>query len=63
MYYDMKFNGYEYPVVRGSRREKMMRKAQLGNRHGLFDQAIHWHLEGIKSPGCALAHKAGVRYV
>ena len=63
MYYDMQFNGYDYPVVRGSKREKMIRKAQLANRHGLFDQGIHWHLEGIMSPGCARAHKAGVRYV
>ena len=62
MYYDMMFNGYEYPVVRGSKREKMMKKAQLANRHGLFDKAIAYHIEAIQSPGCALMHKAGVRH-
>tara|TARA_B100001094_G_scaffold253676_1_gene252184 strand:+ start:688 stop:879 length:192 start_codon:yes stop_codon:yes gene_type:complete len=62
MYYDMKFNGYEYPVVRGSKREKMIKKAQLANRHGLFEQAIAYHIEAIQSPGCALMHKAGVRH-
>ena len=62
MYYDINFNGFDYPVVRGSKRERLMQKARIASRMGLDDQAIHWHLAAIRSPGCGLAHRAGVRH-
>jgi hypothetical protein len=60
MYSDLQFNGYPYAVIVGSPREKLMKKALHCQSLGLYDQAIHWHLEGIKAKGCAIEHAHGV---
>jgi hypothetical protein len=62
MYYNIEFNGFEYPVVIGSQREKLMIKARIANRLGQHDTAVMYHIDAITSPGCAKAHKAGVRH-
>ena len=62
LYYTHYFNGFGYPVVNGSRRDRLMKKALLAQRLGYEDVAHHWHLEAIQAPGCAHAHKMGVRH-
>ena len=62
MYYSHKFNGFDYEVVNGSVRDRLFRKARVALTMGLMDQAYHWHIEGIRSPGCARAHRLGVRH-
>jgi len=37
-----------------------MKKALRCQALGLYDQAIHWHLEGIKAKGCAIERAHGV---
>ena len=62
LYYTHYFNGFEYPVVNGSKRDKLIRKAIIAQRLGYDCIAHHWHLEGIRAPGCARAHRLGVRH-
>ena len=62
LYYTHYFNGFDYPVVNGSKRDRLMKKALLAQRLGYEDVAHHWHLEAIQAPGCAHAHRMGVRH-
>ena len=61
-YYTHEFMGFGYEVVNGSKRDKLFKKARVANMLGYSDIATHWHLEGIMSPGCAKAHRMGVRH-
>lgn len=62
MYYMHEFMGHSYEVVNGSQRDRLFKKARVARTLGHSDMAIHWHLEGIRAPGCAAAHRLGVRH-
>lgn len=62
MYCNHEFMGHTYEVVNGSRRDRLFKKARIARTLGHADAAIHWHLEGIRAPGCARDHRMGVRH-
>ena len=62
LYYTHTFMGADYEVVNGSRRDRAFKKARIARTMGNAEMSIYWHLEGIRAPGCARAHRLGVRY-
>ena len=62
LYYTHTFMGADYEVVNGSRRDHAFKKARIARTMGDADMSIYWHLVGIRSPGCAHAHRLGVRH-
>lgn len=61
-YYWHEFMGYGYEVVNGSQRDKLFKRANGARRLGFDDIAISLHLRAIEAPGCAKAHRMGVRH-
>ena len=62
MYYTHQFMGHGYEVVNGSKRDKELRRARIAATMGFSDMAIDIHLRAIAAPGCARAHRLGVRH-
>ena len=62
MYYTHSFMGYGYEVVNGSKRDKLFKRARMAHKLGFDDIAVSLHLRGIEAPGCANAHRMGVRH-
>ena len=62
MYHTHKFMGHSYEVVNGSKRDKEFRFARIAETLGFTDMAIDIHLRGLRAPGCARAHRLGVRH-
>lgn len=62
MYHTHKFMGHSYEVVNGSKRDKEFRRARIAEAMGFTDMAIDIHLRGLVAPGCARAHRMGVRH-
>ena len=62
LYYTHTFMGADYEVVNGSRRDHWMKRAHGARRLGLDDIAIDYHLRAMSAPGCAKAHRMGVRH-
>ena len=62
MYYTHEFMGHTYEVVNGSRRDRLFKRARVARTMGLGNSAIDLHLAAIMAPGCAIAHRAGVRH-
>lgn len=54
--------GFGYEVVNGSRRDHWMKRANGAKRLGFDDIAIDYHLRAMAAPGCARAHRMGVRH-
>lgn len=61
-YYTHEFMGFGYEVVNGSRRDHWFKRAIGASRLGFDDIAIHYHLRAMAAPGCAKAHRMGVRH-
>lgn len=62
MYFTHRFMGHSYEVVNGSKRDTWFKRARIAAKMGFDDIATHYHLEGIRAPGCARAHRLGVRH-
>ena len=62
LYYTHYFNGFGYEVVNGSRRDHWLKRAHGAKRLGFDDIAIEYHLRAMAAPGCARAHRLGVRH-
>lgn len=62
MYYTHQFMGHGYEVVNGSQRDMCLRMARVAVTMGHLDVAIKYHLRAIAAPGCARAHRLGVRH-
>ena len=62
MYYTHQFMGHDYEVVNGSKRDKELRRARIAETMGFSDMAIDIHLRAMAAPGCARAHRLGVRH-
>ena len=54
--------GHGYEVVNGSKRDKELKRARIAATMGFSDMAIDIHLRAIAAPGCARAHRLGVRH-
>ena len=61
-YYTHEFMGFGYEVVNGSRRDHWFKRALGAKRLGFDDIAIDYHLRAMSAPGCAKAHRMGVRH-
>ena len=62
LYYTHTFMGFGYEVVNGSRRDHWMKRASSAKRLGFDDIAIDYHMRALNAPGCAQAHRLGVRH-
>ena len=54
--------GHGYEVVNGSQRDMCLRMARVAETMGHLDVAFKYHLRAIAAPGCARAHRLGVRH-
>ena len=61
-YYTHEFMGFDYEVVNGSKRDHLFKRALGYSRLGFDDIAVSLHLRAIQAPGCARAHRMGVRH-